>query len=64
MTTLKSHYRKLVVENHPDKLIARGVPREFVAIATRPHLFHEFLALPISRFGLSKPPSISRRLAS
>ena len=31
---LKSHYRKLVVENHPDKLIARGVPREFVAIAT------------------------------
>ena len=31
---LKSHYRKLVVENHPDKLIARGVPKEFVAIAT------------------------------
>ena len=31
---MKSHYRKLVVENHPDKLIARGVPKEFVAIAT------------------------------
>ena len=31
---LKSHYRKLVLENHPDKLIARGVPKEFVAIAT------------------------------
>src|SRR5262245_11394273 len=31
---LKSHYRRLVVENHPDKLIARGVPKEFVAIAT------------------------------
>ncbi len=31
---LKSHYRKLVVENHPDKLIARGVPKEFIAIAT------------------------------
>ena len=31
---LKSHYRKLVAENHPDKLIARGVPKEFVAIAT------------------------------
>jgi len=31
---LKSHYRKLVVENHPDNLIARGVPKEFVAIAT------------------------------
>ena len=31
---LKSHYRKLVADNHPDKLIARGVPKEFVAIAT------------------------------
>jgi DnaJ like chaperone protein len=31
---LKSHYRKLVEENHPDKLMARGVPKEFVAIAT------------------------------
>jgi len=31
---LKSHYRKLVSDNHPDKLIARGVPKECVAIAT------------------------------
>ena len=31
---LKSHYRKLVLENHPDGLMARGVPKEFVAIAT------------------------------
>ena len=31
---LKSHYRKLIADNHPDKLIARGVPKEFVAIAT------------------------------
>jgi DnaJ like chaperone protein len=31
---LKSHYRRLVAENHPDKLMARGVPKEFVAIAT------------------------------
>ena len=31
---LKSHYRKLVAENHPDKLIARGVPEEFVSLAT------------------------------
>jgi DnaJ like chaperone protein len=31
---LKSHYHRLVAENHPDKLIARGVPKEFVAIAT------------------------------
>ena len=32
---LKKHYRRLVVQNHPDKLIARGVPKEFVAIATK-----------------------------
>ena len=31
---LKTHYRKLVLENHPDRLMARGVPKEFVAIAT------------------------------
>ena len=31
---LKSHYRKLVAEKHPDKLMARDVPKEFVAIAT------------------------------
>ncbi|WP_319532230.1 TerB family tellurite resistance protein [uncultured Cohaesibacter sp.] len=31
---IKSHYRKLVRENHPDSLIARGVPEEFVRIAT------------------------------
>jgi DnaJ like chaperone protein len=30
---LKSWYRKLVQENHPDRLIARGVPEEFIAIA-------------------------------
>ena len=30
---LKSHYRKLVIANHPDKLMARGVPEEFIAIA-------------------------------
>jgi DnaJ like chaperone protein len=31
---LKSHYNMLVADNQPDKLIARGVPREFVNIAT------------------------------
>jgi DnaJ like chaperone protein len=31
---LKLHYRKLVADNHPDKMIARGVPAEFVTIAT------------------------------
>ncbi|MGA7327901.1 MAG: TerB family tellurite resistance protein [Rhodomicrobium sp.] len=32
---LKVQYHKLVSENHPDKLIARGVPPEFVDIATK-----------------------------
>jgi len=32
---LKAAYHKLVAENHPDKLIARGVPKEFVDIATK-----------------------------
>ena len=31
---VRSRYRRLVAENHPDRLIARGVPEEFVAIAT------------------------------
>src|SRR5262245_2427045 len=31
---LKSHYRRLVLDNHPDRLMARGVPQEFIAIAT------------------------------
>jgi DnaJ like chaperone protein len=30
---LRRHYRQLVAENHPDRLIARGVPEEFVRIA-------------------------------
>src|SRR5262249_58436471 len=30
---LTSHYRKLVTENHPGNLVARGVPKEFVTIA-------------------------------
>jgi len=33
--TLKRHYRKLVLDNHPDRLIARGVPPEFVSLATK-----------------------------
>ncbi len=32
---LKARYRKLVRENHPDKLMARGVPEEFVEISTQ-----------------------------
>jgi DnaJ like chaperone protein len=32
---IKLQYRKLVTDNHPDKLIGRGVPCEFVEIATR-----------------------------
>lgn len=30
---VRRRYRQLVNENHPDRLIARGVPEEFVAIA-------------------------------
>ncbi|MFE0015142.1 TerB family tellurite resistance protein [Mesorhizobium sp. NPDC059054] len=31
---VKKRYRKLVAENHPDKVIARGLPQEFIKIAT------------------------------
>ena len=32
---LKRHYRRLVAETHPDREIARGLPAEAVAIATK-----------------------------
>ncbi len=32
---VKARYRQLVVDNHPDRLMGRGVPPEFVAVATR-----------------------------
>lgn len=32
---IRTVYRKLVAENHPDRLIGRGMPEEFIAIATR-----------------------------
>jgi DnaJ like chaperone protein len=32
---LKAHYRRLVRENHPDTLMAHGVPEEFIDIANR-----------------------------
>lgn len=32
---IKAQYRRLVAGNHPDKLMGRGVPAEFVDIATR-----------------------------
>jgi len=32
---LRRHYHKLMQENHPDKLIARGMPQEFIDIANR-----------------------------
>ena len=31
---VRRHYRRLVASNHPDRLIARGLPEEFIAIAT------------------------------
>jgi len=30
---LKSHYRQLIREHHPDTLIAQGVPQEFIDVA-------------------------------
>jgi DnaJ like chaperone protein len=34
-TELRRHYLALVADTHPDRLIARGVPQEFLIIATR-----------------------------
>lgn len=31
--TLKARHRRLVLEHHPDRLLAHGVPKEFVGIA-------------------------------
>lgn len=31
--TVRKRYRALAMENHPDRLMARGVPKEFIAIA-------------------------------
>ena len=30
---IKKAYRKLIHENHPDKLIAQGLPQEFIDLA-------------------------------
>jgi DnaJ like chaperone protein len=32
---LHRHYRKLMVENHPDKLMSRGLPQEMIDIANK-----------------------------
>lgn len=32
---VRAQYRRMAAENHPDRLIARGVPEEFLAIANR-----------------------------
>ena len=32
---IKAQYRQLVLNNHPDKLMATGVPAEFIDLATR-----------------------------
>ncbi len=33
MSAIRAAYRKLVAENHPDKLIARGLPPDFIVLA-------------------------------
>ena len=30
---MKKKYRTLIKENHPDKLIAQGMPQEFIEVA-------------------------------
>ena len=32
---LKSAYRQLVRDNHPDRLVAQGMPEEFIAVANQ-----------------------------
>lgn len=34
LSEVKKRYRRLVADNHPDRLIARGLPQEFIKIAT------------------------------
>ncbi len=34
LDVIKARYRRLMQENHPDKAIARGMPSEFIKIAT------------------------------
>ncbi|MEL7238445.1 MAG: DnaJ domain-containing protein, partial [Planctomycetota bacterium] len=31
---LRRQYRRLMAEHHPDRALARGLPEEFIAIAT------------------------------
>ena len=38
--TLRRHYLKLVLDNHPDKMIARGVPPEFVSFGDQESCRH------------------------
>ena len=33
LSEIRTQYRRLVIDNHPDKLIGHGMPEEFVAIA-------------------------------
>lgn len=33
--TIKKRWRKLVIENHPDRMLQRGIPEEAIQLATR-----------------------------
>lgn len=56
---IKQHYRKLAADNHPDRLIARGVPGEFVAIATGrlAAINGAFERIELERLGGSQQPA-------
>lgn len=51
---LKKAYRRAVAENHPDRLMARGVPEEFVALAN-----DKLAAINIAWDALKKQRSIN-----
>lgn len=55
---LKRHYRRLVAQNHPDREIARGLPQEAVAIATK-----RLSAINAAWDRISQERGFSRRLS-
>lgn len=55
---LKRHYRRLVAENHPDRQIARGLPQEAVATATK-----RLSAINAAWDRISHDRGLSRRLS-
>lgn len=54
---VKRVYRQLVAEHHPDRLIAKGVPEEFIGVATARmaainHAYGQIMKQPVGRAAL------------